>query len=56
MTKNQDSIVHSDHVELVEYYEDTQRLTWYMTDSLIHISKVFIIKQQTNERPLSSII
>lgn len=40
MTKNQDSIVHPDHVEVVEYFEDSVKLNWYMNDSWIHIDKI----------------
>jgi hypothetical protein len=37
MGVNKDSIVHKDHVEIVEYYEQVFRNTPFVTDSYIHI-------------------
>jgi hypothetical protein len=37
----QDAIVHKDHVEIVQYHEQVFRVTPYITDSYIHIFRVY---------------
>jgi hypothetical protein len=50
MQINQDTVLHADHVELVDYYEDSQRITPYITDSFIHILNFQNINKENNAR------
>jgi hypothetical protein len=51
MILDQESIIHSDHIEQVQFFEDPHRISPYMTDTYFHIISSIIINPYNNEHP-----